>query len=100
MTLATATPEGRPSARVVLIKGFDERGFIFYTNYEGRKARELEANPHCALNFYWAELERQVPIEGPVRRLSDDDADGYFGSRPRGRELAAWVAGNSAARKR
>jgi pyridoxamine 5'-phosphate oxidase len=95
MTLATATPEGRPSARIVLIKGFDERGFIFYTNYEGRKARELEANPHCALNFYWAELERQVRIEGRVRRISDEESDAYFASRPRGSQLGAWVSEQS-----
>ncbi len=95
MTLATATPEGRPSARIVLIKGFDERGFIFYTNYEGRKARELEANPHCALTFYWAELERQVRIEGRVRRISDEESDAYFASRPRGSQLGAWVSEQS-----
>ena len=95
MTLATATPEGRPSARIVLIKGFDERGFIFYTNYEGRKAGELEANPHCALVFYWAELERQVRIEGRVRRISDEESDAYFASRPRGSQLGAWVSEQS-----
>ena len=95
MTLATATPEGRPSARVILIKGFDERGFIFYTNYEGRKAGELEANPHCALVFYWAELERQVRIEGRARRISDEESDAYFASRPRGSQLGAWVSEQS-----
>ena len=95
MTLATATPEGRPSARIVLIKGFDERGFIFYTNYEGRKARELEANPHCALVFYWAELERQVRIEGRVSRVSEEESDAYFASRPRGSQLGAWVSEQS-----
>jgi pyridoxamine 5'-phosphate oxidase len=95
MTLATASPEGSPSARIVLIKGFDERGFTFYTNYEGRKARELEANPHCALVFYWAELERQVRIEGRVGRISEEESDAYFASRPRGSQLGAWVSEQS-----
>jgi pyridoxamine 5'-phosphate oxidase len=75
MILATATPDGRPSARVVLLKGFDERGFVFYTNYEGRKGAELEANPYCALVFYWAELERQVRVEGHARRVTEKEAD-------------------------
>jgi pyridoxamine 5'-phosphate oxidase len=95
MTLATATPEGRPSARIVLIKGFDERGFIFYTNYEGRKAGELEANPHCALVLYWAELERQVRIEGRASHVSEEESDAYFASRPRGSQLGAWVSEQS-----
>ncbi len=95
MTLATAMPEGRPSARIVLIKGFDEQGFIFYTNYGGRKARELEANPHCALIFYWGELERQVRVEGRARRISDEESDAYFASRPRGSQLGAWVSEQS-----
>ena len=95
MTLATATPGGRPSARVVLIKGFDERGFTFYTNYGGRKAGELEANPHCALVFYWGELERQVRIEGRASRISDEESDAYFASRPRGSQLGAWVSEQS-----
>jgi pyridoxamine 5'-phosphate oxidase len=95
MILATATPEGKPSARVVLLKGFDERGFAFYTNYEGRKARELEENPQAALLFYWGELERQVRIEGRVSRLSDAESDAYFKSRPRGSQLGAWVSEQS-----
>ena len=95
MTLATATPDGRPSARVVLLKGFDERGFVFYTNYEGRKGRELERNPHAALVFYWGELERQVRIEGPVRRVSEEESDAYYGSRPRGSRLGAWASEQS-----
>jgi pyridoxamine 5'-phosphate oxidase len=95
MTLATATPEGRPSARTVLIKGFDERGFVFYTNYEGRKARELEANPHCALVFYWGELERQVRVEGRAGRVSEEESDAYFTSRPRGSRLGAWASEQS-----
>ena len=95
MTLATATPAGRPSARIVLLKGFDERGFVFYTNYEGRKGEELEANPHCALLFYWGELERQVRIEGRVRRLPDRESDAYFAGRPRGSQLGAWASEQS-----
>lgn len=95
MTLASATPHGRPSARVVLLKGFDERGFVFYTNYEGRKGRELENNPQCALVFYWGELERQVRVEGRASRVSEEESDGYFGSRPRGSRLGAWVSEQS-----
>ena len=95
MTLATATPGGRPSARIVLLKGFDERGFVFYTNYEGRKSEELEANPRCALLFYWGELERQVRIEGRVRRLPDEESDAYFAGRPRGSQLGAWASEQS-----
>lgn len=89
MTLSTATPDGSPSARVVLLKGFDERGFVFYTNYEGRKGRELEANPRCSLLFYWGELERQVRIEGRATRLPGEDSDAYYASRPRGSRLGA-----------
>jgi pyridoxamine 5'-phosphate oxidase len=95
MTLATATPDGRPSARVVLLKGFDERGFVFYTNYEGRKGRELEYNQHCALVFYWGELERQVRVEGRASRVPEKESDGYFGSRPRGSRLGAWASEQS-----
>src|ERR671912_2209406 len=90
MTLATATPDGKPSARVVLLKGFDERGFVFYTNYGGRKARELEENPVCALVFYWGELERQVRVEGRARRVSEGESEAYYRSRPRGSQLGAW----------
>lgn len=95
MILATVSGEGNPSARVVLLKGYDEQGFVFYTNYEGRKAREIEANPLCALLFYWGELERQVRIEGPARRLSEEESDAYFLSRPRGSRLAAWASEQS-----
>jgi pyridoxamine 5'-phosphate oxidase len=95
MTLATATPDGRPSARVVLLKGFDERGFVFYTSYEGRKGRELETNPNCALVFYWGELERQVRVEGRASRVPEEESDEYFGSRPRGSRLSAWVSEQS-----
>jgi pyridoxamine 5'-phosphate oxidase len=95
MTVATATPEGRPSARIVLLKGFDERGFVFYTNYEGRKSGELETNPYAALVFYWGELERQVRIEGRVSRVSEEESDAYFAGRPRGSQLGAWVSEQS-----
>jgi pyridoxamine 5'-phosphate oxidase len=95
MTLATATPVGRPSARVVLLKGFDERGFVFYTSYEGRKGGELEANPNCSLVFYWGELERQVRVEGRASRVSEEESDEYFGSRPRGSQLGAWASEQS-----
>jgi pyridoxamine 5'-phosphate oxidase len=95
MTLATTTPDGGPSARTVLLKGYDERGFVFYTNYEGRKARELEANPLCALLFYWGELERQVRIEGRASRLSGEESDAYFASRPRGSRIGAWASEQS-----
>jgi pyridoxamine 5'-phosphate oxidase len=95
MTLATATPDGRPSARVVLLKGFDERGFVFYTNYEGRKSMELEANPRAALLFYWGELERQVRVEGRVSRVPDRESDAYFAGRPRGSQLGAWASEQS-----
>ena len=97
MTLATATPDGHPSARVVLLKGYDERGFVFYTNYEGRKAKELEANPNCSLAFYWGELERQVRIEGRALRVSAEESDAYFAGRPRGSQLGAWVSEQSRA---
>jgi pyridoxamine 5'-phosphate oxidase len=95
VTIATATGDGRPSARIVLLKGYDERGFVFYTNYEGRKAREIEENPLCALLFYWGELERQVRIEGRARRISGEEADAYFLSRPRGSRLGAWASEQS-----
>ena len=95
MTLATATTDGRPSARVVLLKGLDERGFVFYTSYEGRKSRELETNPYAALVFYWGELERQVRIEGRVSYVSEEESDAYFAGRPRGSQLGAWVSEQS-----
>jgi len=95
MTVATTTPDGRPSARIVLLKGFDERGFVFYTNYEGRKSGELETNPYAALVFYWGELERQVRIEGRVSRVSEEESDAYFAGRPRGSQLGAWASEQS-----
>jgi pyridoxamine 5'-phosphate oxidase len=95
MTLATATPDGAPSARLVLLRGFDERGFVFFTNYDSRKGQELAANPRAALVFYWAELDRQVRIEGPVERVSAAESDAYFQGRPRGSQLGAWVSAQS-----
>lgn len=95
MIVATATQDGGPSARTVLLKGYDERGFVFYTNYEGRKARELEANPRCALLFYWGELERQIRIEGRADRISNEESDAYFASRPRESRLGAWASQQS-----
>ena len=95
MTLATAMPDGRPSARIVLLKGFDGRGFVFYSNYESRKGEELAANPHAALVFWWAPLERQVRIEGHVEKVTAEEADRYFGSRPRPSRLGAWASPQS-----
>jgi pyridoxamine 5'-phosphate oxidase len=95
MTVATATPDGAPSARVVLLKGFDDRGFVFYTNYEGRKGRELEENPRVALLFYWGELERQVRIEGAASRTGEEESDAYYASRPRGSRLGALASRQS-----
>jgi pyridoxamine 5'-phosphate oxidase len=97
MTLATATSDGRPSARMVLIKGVDERGFMFYTNYESRKGRELSENPYAALVFYWAELERQIRIEGQVEQLTASESDAYFHSRPLGSRLGAAASRQSEA---
>lgn len=96
MTLATVTSEGRPAARVVLLRGFDERGFCFYTNYDSAKGRELAAAPHAALSFYWAELERQVRILGAVERLPREESAAYFATRPRGHQLGAWASKQSA----
>jgi pyridoxamine 5'-phosphate oxidase len=89
MTLATATPDGRPSARMVLLRGFDQRGFCFYTNYESRKGAELAANPRAALVFWWDRLERQVRVEGRVERTSRAESEAYFSSRPPGSQLSA-----------
>ncbi len=96
MTLATATTDGKPSARMVLLKGVDAGGFVFFTNYESRKGRELTANPWAALVFYWPELERQVRIEGRVERVTPEEADAYFVSRPRGNRIGAWASHQSA----
>lgn len=95
MIVATASPDGLPSARVVLLKGFDRRGFVFYTNYEGRKGRELEENPRAALLFYWGELERQVRIEGTASRVSEEESDAYYAGRPRGSRLGALASEQS-----
>lgn len=95
MTLATATPDGAPSARTVLLKGADARGFAFYTNLESRKGEELDANPRAALVFWWPELERQVRVEGRVECVADAEADAYFASRPRGSRLGAWASPQS-----
>jgi pyridoxamine 5'-phosphate oxidase len=89
MTLATATPDGRPSARMVLLRGFDQRGFVFYSNYDSRKGAELAANPLAALVFWWGELERQVRVEGRVERTSRPESEAYFRSRPPGSQLSA-----------
>jgi pyridoxamine 5'-phosphate oxidase len=95
MTLATATAEGEPSARIVLLKGLDERGFVFYTNYESRKGRELAENPRAALTFYWPALERQVRIAGTVARVSREESRAYFDSRPLGSRLGASLSRQS-----
>jgi pyridoxamine 5'-phosphate oxidase len=95
MTLATANSAGRPSARVVLLKGVDAEGFIFYTNYESRKARELAVNPYASLVFLWTPMERQVRIEGTVEKVSDQESDEYFDSRPLGSRLGAWASPQS-----
>lgn len=89
MTLCTATVDGKPSARMVLLKGIDESGFVFYTNYRSRKALEMEANPFAALVFYWEPLERQVRVEGRVSRISPAESDNYFQTRPRESQLGA-----------
>lgn len=93
--LATATPDGGPSARMVLVKDADERGFVFHTNYESRKGRELEANPRAALLFYWHELGRQVRVEGLVERAAPEESDAYFKTRPPRAQLAAWFSAQS-----
>jgi pyridoxamine 5'-phosphate oxidase len=95
MTLATATLDGKPSARIVLLKGFDEGGFVFFTNYESQKGRELLANPWAALVCYWIELERQVRITGQVSRVSAEESEEYFQSRPLGSQLGAWASQQS-----
>jgi pyridoxamine 5'-phosphate oxidase len=95
MVLATATPDGVPSARVVLLKGFDERGFVFFTDYRSRKGAELEANSRAALVLHWSELERQVRITGDVTRTSAEESEAYYRSRPKGSRLGAWVSHQS-----
>lgn len=95
MALATATPGGAPSARMVLLKGFDERGLVFFSHYTSRKGRELEANPEAALLFHWSPLGRQVRVEGRVERLTDDESDAYFATRPRDAQLGALASRQS-----
>ena len=95
MTLATADENGVPSARIVLLKGLDERGFVFYTNYESRKGQELARNPHAALVFWWGALERQVRIEGSTSRIDRAESEAYFHSRPQDSQLGAWASEQS-----
>jgi pyridoxamine 5'-phosphate oxidase len=95
MTLATVGADGRPSTRIVLIKGFDERGFVWYTNYDSRKGRELAAHPFAALQFHWVELERVVRIEGKVEKATAEESDAYYASRPLDSRLGAWASPQS-----
>jgi pyridoxamine 5'-phosphate oxidase len=95
MTLATVGRDGRPAARTVLLKGCDGRGFVFYSNYESRKGRELDANARATLLFPWVAMERQVMVEGPVARVSREESEAYFLSRPRASQLAAWASPQS-----
>jgi pyridoxamine 5'-phosphate oxidase len=95
MTLCTCTPEGRPSARIVLLKEVSASGFTYFTNYASRKGQEVSANPFAALVFHWVELERQVRVEGVVRGVSEAVSDAYFASRPRGSQLGAWASEQS-----
>ncbi|HEU4452590.1 MAG TPA: pyridoxamine 5'-phosphate oxidase [Longimicrobium sp.] len=95
MTLATAAADGHPSARMVLLKGYDERGFVFYTNLESRKSREIAENPHAALCFFWQPFEVQVRVEGRVEPVSAEEADAYYASRPRGSRIGAWASEQS-----
>lgn len=95
MTLATTTTAGRPSARIVLLKGYDERGFVFFTNYQSRKGQELANNPYASLLFFWPALERQVRLEGRIEKVDAAESDEYFHSRPLGSRIGAWVSPQS-----
>jgi pyridoxamine 5'-phosphate oxidase len=95
VALATADASGRPSVRIVLLRGVDERGFVFHTNYNSRKGRELTANPRAALCFHWPTLEEQIRIEGPVARLPSEESDAYFAGRPRASQVGAWASSQS-----
>lgn len=97
MSLATATADGMPSSRIVLLKGISDRGFVFYTNYNSAKGRELEENPRAALNLYWVQLERQIRISGTVEKTTREDSEEYFHSRPIGSQLGAWASEQSEA---
>ena len=95
MVVATVSPEGRPSSRMVLLKGVDERGFVFFTNYESRKAADIAANPHVSLLFPWHDLQRQVRVEGAASKVSAEESEAYFASRPRESQLGAWASPQS-----
>lgn len=95
MTIATATPDGKPDARIVLLKDYNQRGFVFYTNYESHKGQQLVENPWGAIAFWWAQLERQVRIVGRVEKISDAESDQYFQSRPKASQLGAWASNQS-----
>lgn len=95
MTLATVGPDGRPSTRIVLVKGYDQRGIVWFTNYRSRKGRQLAANPAAALQFHWVEMERVVRIEGLVEKVSDEESDEYFSSRPLASRIGAWASEQS-----
>ena len=95
MSLGTATPDGRPSVRIVLLKGFDELGFVFFTNYDSRKGKDISLNPNGALTFFWHALERQVRIEGRIELVSPQESDEYYHSRPEGSRLGAWASPQS-----
>lgn len=95
LALATSTPEGKPSTRVVLLKGFDQHGFVFFTNYRSQKGRELEANPQAAFAIYWVQLERQIRVSGRVEKTTRQESAAYFHSRPRASQLGAWVSRQS-----
>ena len=97
MTLATSTPDGKPSARMVLLKQVDHSGFVFYTNYNSAKARQLDANPYAALVFYWAQLDRQVRVEGSISKTSAEESQAYFATRPRESQIGAWASDQSEA---
>ncbi|SMO43512.1 pyridoxamine 5'-phosphate oxidase [Solitalea koreensis] len=97
MTISTSTVAGKPSARVVLLKGFDENGFTFFTNYQSRKGAEIEQNPNVCLSFFWIELQRQIIIEGTVQKVDKEESTRYFQSRPKGSQIGAWASAQSQA---
>jgi pyridoxamine 5'-phosphate oxidase len=95
LTLCTATAEGKPSGRIVLLKGYDVKGFVFFTNYSSKKGQELESNPQACLVFFWKELERQIRVEGMIEKVSAEESDAYFFSRPTGSQVGAWASPQS-----